>query len=90
MLLAIGIKIISASPGPSTSEQILSMIQTQSTGITIKQLSNNLHRPVSMIQVCLKNLIATKQIYTRKNKTGVGLIYYPSSIQSTLSSLNKL
>jgi predicted transcriptional regulator len=77
MLLTIGIKIISASPGPSTTEQILSMVQTQHTGITIRQLSNNINRPVSMIQVCLKELIATKKIYTRKNKTGVGLIYYP-------------
>jgi predicted transcriptional regulator len=89
MLLTIGIKIISASPGPSTTEQILSIIQSQNTGITIKQLSNNINRPISMIQVCLKELIAAKQIYTHKNKTGVGLIYYPYSIKSDLRSLNK-
>jgi predicted transcriptional regulator len=81
MLLKIGIKIISASPGPSTTEQILSMIQTRRTGITIKQLSGNINRPVSMIQVCLKKLLANKQIYTRKNKTGVGLIYYPIGVK---------
>ena len=73
----IEINIISARPGINTREQILQLIQAKTTGITIKELSKNLNRPVSMIQICLKELIADKAIFTRKNKVGVGLIYYP-------------
>jgi len=73
----IKINIISATPGTSTQEQILLIIQARKTGITIKGIKQILNRPISMIQVHLKELIAAKAIFTRKNKAGVGLIYYP-------------
>ncbi len=73
----IEITIISSTPGISTREQILQIIQARNTGITIKEISKLINRPVSMIQVCLKDLIASKAIFSRKNKVGVGLIYYP-------------
>jgi DNA-binding IclR family transcriptional regulator len=73
----IEINIISATPGIGTQEQILQLIQTRTTGITIREISKLINRPVSMIQVCLKDLIAHKAILTRKNRAGVGLIYYP-------------
>ena len=73
----IEIKIISATPGISTREKILQIIQARSTGVTIKEISKIINRPISMIQVCLKDLISSKDIFTRKNKVGVGLIYYP-------------
>ncbi len=73
----IEINIISATPGIGTHEQILQLIQTRTTGITIKELSRLVNRPISMIQICLKDLIARKAIFSRKNKAGVGLIYYP-------------
>ena len=73
----IQINIISATPGISTHEQILQLIQSRTTGITIKEISKLINRPISMIQVCLKDLIANKVIFTRKNRAGVGLIYYP-------------
>ena len=73
----IQINIISATPGLSTREQVLEIIQTRKTGVTSKEICRLLNRPVSMIQVSLKDLIATKAIFTRKNKVGVGLIYYP-------------
>lgn len=75
----IAIEIITATPGPSTSEQILNLIEDRTTGITIKEISKIINRPVSMIQVCLKDLISAKYIITRQNKVGVGLIYYPPS-----------
>ena len=74
----IKINIISATPGISTEEQILQLIQARKTGITVKEIRKILNRPISMIQVYLKDLIASKAIITRKNKAGVGLIYYPS------------
>ena len=73
----IKINIISATPGISTEEQILQLIQARKTGITVKEIRKILNRPISMIQVYLKELIASKAIVTRKNKAGVGLIYYP-------------
>ncbi|MCC0176491.1 winged helix-turn-helix domain-containing protein [Waterburya agarophytonicola K14] len=75
----IQINIISATPGISTREQILQLIQTRTTGITIKEIGKLINRPISMIQVCLKDLIAERAIFTRKNRAGVGLIYYPRS-----------
>jgi predicted transcriptional regulator len=73
----IEIKIISASPGMSTQKQLLQLIQARKTGITIKEIKRILNRPISMIQIHLRELIADKAIVTHKNKVGVGLIYYP-------------
>ncbi|WP_319422412.1 winged helix-turn-helix transcriptional regulator [Pleurocapsa sp. FMAR1] len=73
----IEINIISSTPGISTHAQILQIIQARNTGITIKEISKIVNRPVSMIQVCLKDLISSEAIFIRKNKVGVGLIYYP-------------
>ena len=73
----IEINLISATPGIGTHEQILQLIKARNTGITIKEISRLINRPISMIQICLKDLIADKAIFSRKNKAGVGLIYYP-------------
>lgn len=62
------IKIISATPGPTTTEQILELIKSQSTGMTIKEISSQINRPVSMLQVYLKQLVSSKQIYTKKRQ----------------------
>lgn len=76
----IKINIISPTPGISTREQILQIIQARKTGITVKEIKQILNRPISMIQIHLQELIAVKAIFSRKNKAGVGLIYYPSKI----------
>lgn len=73
----IEIQIISASPGISTQEQVLELVRSRKTGITIKEIKQILNRPISMIQIHLKELIADRAIITRKNRAGVGLIYYP-------------
>ena len=74
----IQINIISATPGITTHEQILQLIQSRTTGITIKEIGRLINRPISMIQICLKDLLADKAIFSRKNRAGVGLIYYPN------------
>ncbi|MEM6611795.1 MAG: winged helix-turn-helix domain-containing protein [Cyanobacteria bacterium P01_C01_bin.72] len=74
----IEINIISATPGISTQERVLKLVQARKTGITIKEIKRILNRPISMIQIHLQELIAAKAIVTHKNKAGVGLIYYPS------------
>ena len=73
----IEINIISAKPGIGTHEQILQLVRSRNTGIKIGEISKLINRPISMIQICLKDLIAEKAIFSRKNKAGVGLIYYP-------------
>ncbi|MEL6931187.1 MAG: winged helix-turn-helix domain-containing protein [Cyanobacteria bacterium J06600_6] len=75
----IQIKIISATPGITTQEQVLQLVKARKTGITVKEIKKILNRPISMIQIHLKELIADKAIITRKNKAGVGLIYYPGN-----------
>lgn len=73
------IKIINAISGKNTTQQILEKIQISQDGITIRELSKSLNRPVSMLQICLKNLIALKQISVRKSKADLSLIYYPNN-----------
>lgn len=77
--IVIEIQIISATPGMTTQEQVLQLIKERETGITVKEIKQILNRPISMIQIHLKELLANKAIVTRKNKAGVGLIYYPGN-----------
>lgn len=77
--IVIQIQIISATPGMTTQEQVLQLIRERKTGITIKEIKQILNRPISMIQIHLKELLSDKVIISHKNKAGVGLIYYPSN-----------
>lgn len=71
------IKIITPTPGLNTSAKILQIIEERETGITIKQLSDLVNRPISMLQICLNQLISSKQIYAKKSQVSRNLIYYP-------------
>jgi predicted transcriptional regulator len=75
------IQIIAATPGPTTEETIVDLIITHPQGLTVKQLSQRLNRPVSMIQLCLKSLIANKKISVRLNNNGMQKIYYPCALE---------
>jgi predicted transcriptional regulator len=72
------IQIISATPGPTTTEKILESILAHPQGITVKEISSQLNRPVSMIDRCLKFLISSKQIYVRLSPNGMQKICYPT------------
>lgn len=61
------IKIISPTQGLNTSEQIFEIMQMYPQGITVKELSDRLNRPVSMLNLCLKSLVAAKKVLARKN-----------------------
>ncbi|MCU0536658.1 MAG: winged helix-turn-helix transcriptional regulator [Hydrococcus sp. Prado102] len=78
------ILIISATPGPKTTERILELILAHPQGIKTKELSDRLNRPVSMVNICLKSLIASKQVRVRLSDNGMQQIYYPKSV--TISS----
>lgn len=70
------IKIISATPGVSTTEKILDVISLCPQGITTKELSNQLNRPVSMVNSCLKYLMNTNLVYARLDQPKQHWIYY--------------
>ncbi|NEP09296.1 MAG: helix-turn-helix domain-containing protein [Symploca sp. SIO2C1] len=69
------IRIISPTPGPTTTERILELLNSHNQGVTIKELSHTLNRPVSMVQRCLKLLIASGQVYSRLDDTERQLVY---------------
>ena len=75
----ISIKIISPTPGITTKEQVLRFVEEIETGVTLKQISERVNRPISMLQVCLKQLISMKKVRARKSKVSRNLIYYPRS-----------
>ena len=81
------IQIISATPGPVTTERLLDLILLHPEGLTLKELSQRLNRPVSMLQICLKSLLAQKKVLVRLNLDGTQRIYYPS-LQSHQLDLN--
>jgi len=70
--------VIEPTPGKTTAERILELLREHEQGMTIKQLSSTLNRSVSMVQRCLKILMADGLVYARLNAGGMQLIYYPS------------
>ena len=71
------IQIISATPGPTTTERILELVLTNHQGITVKELGQRLNRPVSMVQHCLRHLISSQAVGVRLSEDGRQWIYYP-------------
>ena len=69
------IRILIPTPGQTTTERILELIQNNPQGLTIGELQQELNRPVSMLQICLRDLIADQLV--EKRKRGMQLIYYP-------------
>ena len=72
--------IIKSRGGLTTSEQILHLIEKHSQGITIREISQQLNRPVSMINICLNTLIKNKRIHRQLD--GRKWIYYLDTKQS--------
>lgn len=75
----IDIKIITPTPGLKTKERLLQIIEDRNTGIMIKELSQQVNRPVSMLHVYLKQLVINQKICVRQSKVSKNLIYYPSN-----------
>ncbi len=73
------IQIVKAPPGPTTTERVGELIQNYPEGTTVRELSHQLNRPVSMVQHCLKSLISSGQVYVRLSENGMQRVYYPSS-----------
>jgi DNA-binding IclR family transcriptional regulator len=61
--------------GLTTGERLLQVIDQYPQGCTIKHLSKTINRPVSMINLCLKQLTSSKQITIQLS--GMQRLIYP-------------
>jgi DNA-binding transcriptional regulator YiaG len=46
----------------TTTDRLLQLLAERPDGITIKELSDTLNRPISMLQICLKIAIASQKV----------------------------
>ncbi|MGI0479936.1 hypothetical protein ACN4EE_04015 [Geminocystis sp. CENA526] len=76
----VNIIFIEARGGLTTSETLLQVINQNPQGLTLKQLSNTINRPVSMINICLKQLSSKKQVIIRLR--GMQKLIYPHNFCS--------
>ncbi len=58
--------IIKAKSGLTTNEKILELLENNPDGLTVRQLSDQINRPISMIQTCLKLLVSCKKVVSKK------------------------
>ena len=75
------IKFITSSGGFATTESLLQVINQHPEGSTIKQLSQSINRPVSMINICLKTLISQKQVKVKLSNNRMQRLVFPRSHQ---------
>jgi hypothetical protein len=64
------IEITPDYPSPTTTDRLLESIRMHPDGLTVKELSEGLNRPVSMVQICLKTLIANRQVVVKQRSYG--------------------
>ncbi len=70
------LKFIQARGGLTTTERILQIIQNNPRGLTMKSLSQETNRPISMLNICLRNLIKDKQVKVRLSNNRMQQIYH--------------
>ncbi|MGK7951465.1 MAG: winged helix-turn-helix domain-containing protein [Xenococcaceae cyanobacterium] len=76
------IRIVTPTPGLTTTQQIIRLIMANPQGLSAKEISHQLNRPISMIQICLKNLKSSRCIYSKTHQENKQLIYYSSFSRS--------
>jgi DNA-binding transcriptional regulator YiaG len=54
----------------TTTDRLLESIADRPEGITIKELADTLNRPISMLQICLKILIASQKVAIKQQDLG--------------------
>jgi DNA-binding transcriptional regulator YiaG len=73
-------------PGLTTTDRLLESIYHHPEGLTIRQLADRLNRPISMLQICLNTLIASRKVAVRQQNNGQQLakvyIIRPGKLQS--------
>jgi DNA-binding transcriptional regulator YiaG len=64
------IEITPHFPSPTTTDRLLELIHSHPDGLTVKALADSLNRPVSMIQICLKILTASRKVTVKQRNNG--------------------
>ncbi|AFY96569.1 helix-turn-helix transcriptional regulator [Chamaesiphon minutus] len=54
----------------TTVDRLLELLDDRPDGITIKELSDTLNRPISMLQICLKIAIASRKVAVKQREFG--------------------
>ncbi len=54
----------------TTADRLLELLGDRPDGITIKELSDTLNRPISMLQICLKIAIASRKVAVKQRDLG--------------------
>lgn len=54
----------------TTVDRLLELLADRPDGITIKELSDTLNRPISMLQICLKIAIASRKVAVKQRELG--------------------
>lgn len=54
----------------TTTDRLLELISIHPDGLTIKELADTLNRPVSMLQICLKILTASRKVTVKQRTNG--------------------
>jgi DNA-binding transcriptional regulator YiaG len=54
----------------TTLDRLLQSISDRPDGITIKELSDTLNRPISMLQICLKIAISSRKVAVKQRDLG--------------------
>jgi DNA-binding transcriptional regulator YiaG len=67
------IEITPNFPSSTTTDRLLESIENHPNGLTIKELADILNRPISMIQICLKILMASGKVAIRRQSNGAQL-----------------
>jgi DNA-binding transcriptional regulator YiaG len=81
------IEITPDSPTLTTTDRLLESIRNSPNGLTIKELSDTLNRPVSMLQICLKILIGSRKVAIERQNNGQQLVkVYISNRERVTSS----
>jgi DNA-binding transcriptional regulator YiaG len=82
------IEITPHFPSPTTTDRLLELIHNHPDGLTIKELADTLNRPISMLQICLKILTASRKVAIKQSNQGQQLakvyISKPEKIQPHL------
>jgi DNA-binding transcriptional regulator YiaG len=58
---------------PTTIDRLLQLIYNNPDGLTIKELADTLNRPISMLQICLNILTASRKIAVKPQNHGAQL-----------------
>jgi DNA-binding transcriptional regulator YiaG len=84
VLTLTNLKISNRSPNLTTTDRMLAVINDRPEGITIKELSEILNRPISMVQICLKLSISNHKVSATYAKHG------EKSVKVYISNLGKI